>query len=260
MDHAELISLPPRGILWKLLKNRLKNYKMFDTPINKYKEYGMLHYTIYKITNKINGKIYIGCHKTSDLDDGYMGSGVHLKRAQEKYGIENFQKEILEVFDNPETMFEMEAKLVNSEFVCREDTYNLKEGGYGGFDHIKTSTKEKSLNRIKGERGSLVKRLEDPDFFVLWSKQSSENVKRSFELGKIKKFSGYEFEGKKHSEETKKKIGEANSKHQSGEGNSQFGTMWIHSLTEKVSKKIKKDEFSDWEAKGWLKGRKMSFN
>ncbi len=30
-------------------------------------------------------------------------------------------------------------------------------------------------------------------------------------------------------------------------------------FTEKVSKKIKKDEFSEWEAKGWLKGRKMKF-
>ena len=67
------------------------------------------------------------------------------------------------------------------------------------------------------------------------------------------------FTGKSHSEETKKKIGEANSKHQNGKGNSQYGTMWIHSLKEKVSKKINKDDFSDWEAKGWLKGRKMKF-
>ena len=46
---------------------------------------------------------------------------------------------------------------------------------------------------------------------------------------------------------------------QSGNKNYQYETMWIHSITEKVSKKIKKDEFSEWEAKGWLKGRKMKF-
>ena len=35
--------------------------------------------------------------------------------------------------------------------------------------------------------------------------------------------------------------------------------MWVYSLTEKVSKKIKQDEFSTYEQQGWLKGRKMMF-
>lgn len=45
-------------------------------------------YTIYKTTNKIDGKIYIGKHETQDLKDGYLGSGTHLKRAIKKYGEE----------------------------------------------------------------------------------------------------------------------------------------------------------------------------
>lgn len=86
-------------------------------------------YTVYKITNKINGKIYIGYHATYDLNDGYMGSGKNIIKAIEKYGIQNFEKEILFVFDSKEEAEKMEASIVNEEFVKREDTYNIVTGG-----------------------------------------------------------------------------------------------------------------------------------
>ncbi len=58
--------------------------------------------------------------------------------------------------------------------------------------------------------------------------------------------------GRKHKEETKRKIGLINSKKQRGKNNSQFGTIWI--TNGKENKKIKKEEVIP---EGWYKGRKI---
>ena len=93
-------------------------------------------YVVYQITNKVNGKIYVGVHQTNDLNDGYMGSGLNIRRAIKKYGIDAFDKTYLAKFDNEREMFEMESQIVNEEFVKRGDTYNILHGGWGSFSHI----------------------------------------------------------------------------------------------------------------------------
>lgn len=108
------------------------------------------HYLVYQITNLINQKIYIGIHGTDNLDDGYFGSGSYLKRAIKKYGMENFQKDILFVFDNPEEMIAKEAELVDRKFIARKDVYNIKLGGEGWltFDSVTVKDSEGNCFRV----------------------------------------------------------------------------------------------------------------
>jgi hypothetical protein len=91
-----------------------------------------MFYTVYITTNLVNGKKYIGKHATSNLEDGYLGSGLVLSRAIQKYGRENFEKQILFVFDTEQEMNDKEAELVDIEIVLSEEYYNVSLGGAGG--------------------------------------------------------------------------------------------------------------------------------
>jgi hypothetical protein len=55
---------------------------------------------IYKTTNLITDKFYIGMHSTNNLNDGYLGSGKILRYSVKKYGAENHKIERLEFFEN----------------------------------------------------------------------------------------------------------------------------------------------------------------
>jgi hypothetical protein len=88
-----------------------------------------MYYFIYETKNKINGKLYRGCHSTSTLDDGYIGSGIAIKRSIKKYGRDAFEMNIICFCFNLEEMISKEAEYVNEEWVSRKDTYNLQTGG-----------------------------------------------------------------------------------------------------------------------------------
>ena len=212
-----------------------------------------MKYLIYKTTNNINGKIYIGAHKTNDVNDGYLGSGRILKRAIKKYGVENFSKEILFDFDTPEEMFEMEVNLVDNDFVLRDDTYNLTVGGYGGFAFINSvpglNHKNKDMKKcaMKGAK-ALREKLGD-SFDEHLKKWQRKGRKRTIKMyGRFG--GGPTFTGKKHTDEAKRKIGTANSKHQSGKNNSNYGKCWIYNLDLKKSMTIPKNDLEKWLLEG----------
>lgn len=92
----------------------------------------MIKYVVYQTTNLVNGKIYVGQHKTiKGSKDYYIGSGSLIRQAIKKYGHENFKCEILHEFDTREEAAEMEALIVNEDFIARPDVYNLMVGGNG---------------------------------------------------------------------------------------------------------------------------------
>jgi len=91
-----------------------------------------LQFIIYKIVNVANGKYYIGKHKTFELDDGYLGSGIAISGALRKYGKDNFFKEILFVFDNEYDMDQKESELVTESVINDPMSYNIALGGQGG--------------------------------------------------------------------------------------------------------------------------------
>lgn len=91
----------------------------------------MIRYIVYKTTNLVNNKIYIGVHRVCENEEHckYRGSNKFVKKAVEKYGINNIIRETIFEFDDIDDAFLKERELVNMEFINRKDTYNLKLGG-----------------------------------------------------------------------------------------------------------------------------------
>ena len=118
------------------------------------------HY-LYKITNLINNKFYIGVRTTiiEPIKDHYYGSGKAIKAAIKKYGEINFKKEILEYFDTKEEAYKREAEIVNESLIQNPLCYNINLGGYGGdqiYDKTKLSSNLKNKFYTKNKEGKYI--------------------------------------------------------------------------------------------------------
>lgn len=111
-----------------------------------------MKYIVYLTINLVNNKIYIGVHKTEDpnIFDGYIGCGVNIfepstykkskttfQYAVNKYGIKNFKRVVLKIFESELDAYKEESVLVNEDFIKRPDTYNMTLGGKRGTDQSK---------------------------------------------------------------------------------------------------------------------------
>ena len=212
-----------------------------------------MYYLIYKTTNILSGKFYVGSHKTKNKDDGYMGSGKYLNHAIKKHGLANFRKEILFEFATAKEMYDKEAYIVDDDFLAEENTYNLKQGGFGGFDYINNSGKNIYGNNgmlgFGGEnlhKSTTKDRLISQGRYYEYINKISTSLKDGYKSGKLIP----PFLGKTHKEETLQKLrGHTRS---NGCNNSQFGMMWITNGLSNL--KIKNN---DSIPISWYKGRTM---
>ena len=209
------------------------------------------HY-IYKIICLKNERYYIGMHSTDNLEDGYMGGGKRIKNSVKKHGKDAHRKEILEFFESRNDLRNREIQLVNEELINDPMCMNLQLGGGGGFindEHqIKCSTAGGLANsdKIKNDENHRNK-------FI---KLGNDNRNKAINNGNFKIPSWL---GKKHSNETKEKIGKINSELQAGEKNSQFGKIWINNDELKINKKINKSEIEDYFKMGFKMGLVMKY-
>lgn len=177
-------------------------------------------YCIYQITNKINGKRYIGQHKYSDESNpmgSYKGSGVLLHKAYKKYGIENFETEILyKRVRDKETIDAMEIWAIEK----YKPEYNISAGGKGGSYKRSLETRRKLSLANKGRKNPHTsewnKKISEANKGRKKKPISEETRKKMSENRKGKKL--YWLEGYKHSEETKRKISEASKGNKSTTG------------------------------------------
>lgn len=111
-----------------------------------------MKFIVYCTTCKINGKIYIGVHKTENPDvfDGYIGNGLKIgyniknpktafQHAVKKYGYSNFVRNTLFIFNNEEEAYLKEKEIVTLEFIRQKDNYNTNVGNKLDVTNYRTS-------------------------------------------------------------------------------------------------------------------------
>ena len=151
-----------------------------------------MKYIVYKTTNIATGQYYIGKHcQLTDEFDGYLGSGIRLKRSVGKYGKENFIRETIGEYTSEAEAYIAEVAILGNLWQDDPLCYNMSSGGHGLGKGFKMSTETR--HKMKSRRP-----------------------------------------GYSHSEETRKKIGQA----QAGEKNHMFGSRHSDESKLKISNSL----------------------
>lgn len=156
----------------------------YTKSINGLLEYKKYHY-FYKITNLINRKYYYGIHSTDNLEDAYKGSGIRLNEAYNKYGVDNFKKEILKYFNTREEASRYEKEIVTEEEVKSNDCYNLTTGGDKGIcNAFKNKHHREETKRIISKKLT----LPDDKLVIKRRMMNKDGIRKSIKIQDINEY------------------------------------------------------------------------
>jgi hypothetical protein len=177
---------------------------------------------IYKTTNLINGKFYIGKHSTYRINDRYLGSGILIKLAIKKYGRENFKKEILFISNDLTECYKKETELVTEDLVQSELCYNTTLGGKGGglgelngmYNRRHTPEALEKIRIASLNQKPFTQEIRDKISHAHKGKITSEETKRKISIAKkgikesleTRQKKSLSRKGKRHSSDTIEKI------------------------------------------------------
>jgi hypothetical protein len=201
-------------------------------------------FCVYKVSNLINQRFYIGAHATSDLQDCYMGSGLTLRRAIRKYGIQNFKKEIIHVCSSLDEMYDKEKEELNR-LIDYKVCYNLHHGGKSWFSDPEAQRK---YNNVFDEKSF----MEHQRHLAEENRRLNRGCAHNEELRRKGVTNATLPKAVEKRKQTFAKI-----HHQQGERNNQFGTRWIFDPTDEIEKKIREEDLDFYLSNGWIKGRKL---
>ena len=163
---------------------------------------------IYKITNNIDGKIYIGQKKSSFIVEDYYGSGLYITRAIKKYGVNNFTRDILEWCESKEALNEKEIYWISKlDATNRRVGYNISTGGNGGNLGPEVIQKMAASMRGKKHTEATKKKMSESRKGHTTSEQTRKKIS---DANKGEKCYWY---GKKHSAETLEKMRQSHKGH-----------------------------------------------
>ena len=107
-----------------------------------------MHHIVYKVTCRVTHRYYIGLHSTANLDDGYLGSGILIRRSIKKHGKDAHVFEMLDSLATREDAAIREKTLIQAVLGKDPLLLNISEGGNGGNKVVWTEARRRRQSQL----------------------------------------------------------------------------------------------------------------